>query len=289
MARIVGGVGISHQPAMGREYDRVLSAGEPGERWRPWFDGCRRVSELIDAMAPDHLVVVYNDHLNHFDLDNYPTFAIGVGASFRQADEGGGLRNLPDIPGDAGWGIHLATHLVEHGFDMTVSQNLAIDHGIYSWLPYLNVMAARLPITPIAVNMIRAPLPTPIRLRQLGAALRQGIEARGSEERVLVIATGGLSHQISGGRFGLVNAALDNYLIDRLPDRLDELVALPTREWMRLGGADAAELTMWFSMRSALSSQARPVFSFHTSPSIVGAGALVMAEPGVLASTSAAP
>ena len=37
---------------------------------------------------------------------------------------------------------------------------------------------------------------------------------------------------------------------------------------------------MWFSMRAALSDQARPIFSFHTAPSIVGA--LVMAEPGGL-------
>ena len=287
MARIVGGIGISHQPAMGREFDRVAKQGEPLERWQAWFDGSRRVGELLDQLAPDHIVIVYNDHLNHFDLENYPTFAIGIGASFPQADEGGGLRALPEIPGDPGWGIHLTEHLVENGFDMTVSQNLAIDHGIYSWLPYLSAPPWRVPITPIAVNMIRQPLPAPFRLRQLGEALRRGIEGRIVDQRVVVVATGGLSHQISGGRFGLVNAALDTYLMDRLPRHLDELVSIPTREWMRLGGMDAAELTMWFSMRAALSASARPVFSFHTAPSIVGAGALVLAEPGELTEVDA--
>ena len=283
MAHIVGGIGVSHQPAMGREYDRVQAGGDTLPGWQPWFDGSRRVGAMLAELAPDHIVIVYNDHLNHFDLDNYPTFAIGICRTFPQADEGGGPRPLPSIPGDVGWAMHLAESLVGQGFDMTISQNLAIDHGIYSWLPYVMAPPWRVPVTPIAVNMIRMPLPTPARLRQLGEGIRRGIEARPGKERVVVIATGGLSHQISGARFGLVNAPLDQYLMDRLSGRLDDLVRIPTAEWQRLGGMDAAELTMWFSMRAALSDRARAVFSFHTSPSIVGAGALVMAEPGQLA------
>ena len=73
--------------------------------------------------------------------------------------------------------MHLAGSLVTQGFDMTISQNLAINHGIYSWLPYISAPPWRVAITPIAA-MIRMPLPTPLRLQQLGAAIRRGIEAR---------------------------------------------------------------------------------------------------------------
>ena len=90
-------------------------------------------------LRPSQIIVIYNDHLNHFDFRTYPTFAIGVGDSFPQADEGAGdYRPFPSLPGDPRWGLHLVNFLVrEEEFDLTVCQELAVDHGIYSWLPYV--------------------------------------------------------------------------------------------------------------------------------------------------------
>ena len=286
MATVIGGIGISHTPSMGIEYDRG-TAGPDGfsPRWQPWYDGTRRVEELVERLAPDHLVVVYNDHLNHFDLDNYPTLAIGVGARFRQADEGWGPRDLPDLEGDTRWGLHLTNELVGREFDLTVSQDLAIDHGIFSWLPYVFRRPGDgwpVTVTPIAVNMIRQPLPTAKRLRSLGRAIRASVEAFNGNDRVLVIATGGMSHQLSGSRFGMANEDLDRYFLRNLPGHLDDLVSVPVSEYMRLGGTEAAELTLWFTMRAALSRQATAVYSFQAVPAITGCGALVMAEPGAL-------
>lgn len=90
-------------------------------------------------------------------------------------------------------GPHLSEFLVENEFGITVSQELAVDHGIFSWFPYLVPSAWDLTITPLAVNMMRAPLPTHQRLRHLGEALRAGVEAFGADQRVVVIATGGMS------------------------------------------------------------------------------------------------
>ncbi|WP_432828608.1 hypothetical protein [Dactylosporangium sp. CA-092794] len=282
MACVVAGIGISHTPSMGIEFDRGTAGGTGfSQRWQPWYDGTRRIERLLRALAPDHLVVVYNDHLNYFDLDNYPTLAIGVGERFRQADEGWGLRHLPDLNGDVRWGLHLTEHLVTSEFDMTVSQDLAVDHGIFSWLPYLLERPWPVTVTPIAVNMIRHPLPTARRLHALGRALRTGVESFAADERVVVIATGGMSHQISGARFGIANEGLDRWFLDMLPDHLDQLMAIPVREYMRYGGTEAAELSLWFAMRSALSADARAVYRFQTFPAITGCGALVMLEPGV--------
>jgi hypothetical protein len=287
VARVIGGIGISHTPSMGLEYDRGTGSPDgfsPG--WQPWYEGTRRVQELTERLAPDHLVVVYNDHLNHFDLDNYPTLAIGVGERFPQADEGWGPRDLPDLSGDVRWGLHLTEQLIGREFDLTVSQDLAIDHGIFSWLPYVfhrtgdNDARAQWPVTvtPIAVNMIREPLPTPNRMRSLGQAIRSSVAAFPADERVLVIATGGMSHQISGARFGIANEELDRYFLRQLPGHLDELVEIPVKEYMRLGGTEAAELTLWFAMRAALSERARAAYTFQTFPAITGCGALVMVE-----------
>jgi hypothetical protein len=266
VATVIGGIAISHTPSMGVEYDRGMASSDGfSPRWLPWYDGTRRVADLLARLAPDHLVVVYNDHLNHFDLDNYPALAIGVAERFRQADEGWGPRDLPDLGGDTRWGLHLTQQLTAREFDLTVSQDLAIDHGVFSWLPYVfrrtgdGASGGGWPVTV-----------TPI-----------------CAERVLVIATGGMSHQISGARFGMANEDLDRYFLTRLPDHLDELVAIPVREYMRLGGTDAAELILWFAMRAALSERARPVYTFQVFPGITGCGALVMAEPGALDDTVA--
>jgi len=288
MAAIIGGIGIAHTPSMGMEYDRGMRQGfDP--RWAPWYEGTRPVRQWLAEMRPTQLVVVYNDHLNHFDFDAYPTLALGVGHSFRQADEGWGRRPFPDMPGAPEFGMHLATHLVRHGeFDLTVCQDLALDHGVYSWFPYLADAPWDVPVTPIAVNMIRQPLPTSSRLVKLGRALRRAVQDWETDDRVLVVSTGGMSHQISGARFGISNQTLDRYFLATLPQGLDALAAIPQEDYMRFGGTEAAELALWFVMRAALSGQARAVYDYYTFPQITGCGVLAMAEPSIESSTESA-
>lgn len=277
MARIVGGLGISHTPSMGAEFDRGMRQGfDP--RWQVWYDGTRPVKAWIEALRPTQLVVVYNDHLNHFTFDAYPTLAIGVAEEFRQADEGWGLRPFPGLRGDTDFGWHVTERLVHGGFDMTVCQDLAVDHGVYSWLPYVIDLPWGRPVLPIAVNMVRHPLPTSRRLWDLGAALRRAVEAWPGDDRVLVVSTGGMSHQISGARFGIANEDLDRHFLARLPAHPQELLAIPQEELMRLGGTEAAELSIWFAMRAALSDAARQAYSFYTFPQITGCGVLALAE-----------
>jgi len=280
MARVIGGIGISHSPTMGVEFDRSGDrSGVFDAAWQPWFDGTRPVRELLEELAPDHLVVVYNDHLNYFTLDCYPTLALGVGDGFRQMDEGWGTRDLPPLPGDHRWGVHLSGHLVARDFDLTICQDLGIDHGIFSWMPYVVDPPWSVPITPIAVNMIREPLPRPQRMAALGVALRAGIESFPGDQRVIVIASGGMSHQISGARFGIANEDLDRWFLERLPRHLDELMAIDIAEYTRLGGTEAAELSLWFAMRSALCKEPDLRYSFYTFPKITGCGVQVLTEP----------
>jgi protocatechuate 4,5-dioxygenase beta chain len=279
MARLIGGIGISHTPSMGVEYDRGLARGWAPE-WQVWFDGTRPVKDWLAKAAPDQVVIVYNDHLNHFEFDAYPTLAIGVSDDFPQADEGFGLRPFPSLEGDTDFGWRVTESLVRGGFDMTVCQTLKVDHGVYSWLPYVADAPWPWPVLPIAVNMIRHPIPTSQRLWDLGGALRRAIESWPGDQRVLVIATGGMSHQISGTRFGIANEAFDQFFLDRLQDHARELIDIPQAEYMRLGGTEAAELSIWFAMRGALSEELRKVYAFRTFPKITGCGVIVFEELG---------
>jgi aromatic ring-opening dioxygenase catalytic subunit (LigB family) len=275
MARVIGGFGLSHSPTMAAEYDRGMK-GNFDPRWKPWYDGLQPVKRWLAETKPDQIVIVYNDHMNHFTFDAYPTFALGVSPEYPQADEGWGLRPFPGLPGDTDFGWHVATHLVRKGeFDLTICEDMRIDHGIYSWMPYVAAPPWPAPVLPLAVNMVRHPIPTSERLKKLGLALRAAIESYPKDARVAVIATGGMSHQISGSRFGMANEEWDRHFLKRLENDLDGLVAIPQDEIMRIGGTDASELVMWFAMRAALSPSVRKVHEFYTFPQITGCGVVV--------------
>jgi hypothetical protein len=278
MAMLVGGIGIAHTPSMGYQYDKGM-AGDWDPSWKLWYDGTRPARDWLAEKAPTHLIVVYNDHMNYFDLSTYPTFAIGMSRHFPQADEGYGLRPYPGIDGDPDFAWPIARSLTSAGFDLTFCQELEIDHGIFSWLPYLFEPPWPIRMLPIAVNMLMHPLPSPNRLRQLGAALRHAILAADAEARVVVIGTGGMSHQIHGTRFGMTNERFDRRFLDDIESRMDDLIAIPAKKLMQAAGTEAIELTMWYAMRAALADGARKALSFYTCPAVTGCGVVALDEP----------
>src|SRR5213076_3327496 len=90
MARVLGGIGASHAPSMEHVYDR----GEmETEEWQPLFGPFDEVRRWLERIRPDALFVIYNDHFDHFWLDAWPQFAIGVADRFPIADEGQGARD----------------------------------------------------------------------------------------------------------------------------------------------------------------------------------------------------
>jgi hypothetical protein len=278
MSRILGGIGIAHTPSMGYQYDKGMRDGfDP--KWQPWYDGTRPVKQWLREKHPSHLVVIYNDHMNYFDLKAYPTFAIGMAAHFPQADEGYGLRPFPGVDGDPDFAWPIARSLVRDGFDLTFCQELELDHGVYSWLPYLFDAPWPLKVLPIAVNMLMQPVPTPARLHALGTSLRRALQNDGANRDVVVLATGGMSHQIHGTKFGLTNEKWDRYFLDAIEQRQSELLATPVEQIMQVAGTEAAELTMWYAMRAALADDARTHYSFYALPAVTGCGVIALDEP----------
>ena len=273
MARIVGGIGSSHAPSIAAAWDKGQQADK---LWAPLFDGYTPVKRWLQARQPDLMVVLYNDHMNRFFFDAYPTFALGVADSFPQADEGWGRRDLPDLPGNSAFGWHLARSLIQDEFDPTICQEMAIDHGIFSVLPLLTEARWPAPIVPIAVNVIQHPLPTAQRLFRLGQAIRRAVETYPVELRVVVIGTGGLSHQLHGERFGLVNPEWDNRFLDLLETDPEALAALPHTEYMEQGGAESVEMIIWLAMRAALGTAVKRVHRNYHAPLITGYGLLAL-------------
>jgi hypothetical protein len=277
MARVVGGIGCSHAPSIAHSYDRGLQ-NDP--MWAPLYQGYAPAKEWLDKLRPDLIIVVYNDHMNRFFFDAYPTFALGVSESHPQADEGWGKRDLPDLPGHAKFSWHFAQSLIEDEFDPTICQEMTVDHGILSVLPLLTDNRWPAPLVPLAANVIQHPVPTPRRFFRLGQAIRHAVESYPEDLRVLVVATGGMSHQLHGERFGFVNPDWDNEFMDRLEGDPQSLVALRHHDYMERGGAESVEMIMWLAMRGALGDKVRRVHRQYYAPMLTGYGLVVFESAG---------
>ena len=251
MATIIGGIGTSHVPTIGITYDKGRHT-EPA--WAPLFEGYQPVARWLQEQKPDVLVFFYNDHANSFFFDFYPTFAIGISPEFELADEGAGKRPLPPVQGHSELAIHLAESLVNDEFDMTVFQDKPLDHGCHSPLPLLWPPQPGWPgaLVPIQINVLQYPLPTALRCYKLGQAVRRAVASYPEDLRVVVVGTGGLSHQIHGERTGFNNTEWDMQFLHLLEHDPAQLTRLTHADYVRLGGAEGAEVIMWLAMRGAL-------------------------------------
>ena len=71
-------------------------------------------------------------------------------------DENGRLLSADDLAGDGSAGLRD----VADEFDPTICQEMKLDHGVLSFLPLLTDIDWKVPVVPLAVNVIQHPIPT---------------------------------------------------------------------------------------------------------------------------------
>jgi protocatechuate 4,5-dioxygenase beta chain len=265
MAKIVGGLATSHVPAIGAALDHGRE-NEP--YWQPLFAGYERAKQWIAEVAPDVILLVYNDHASAFSLDLIPTFAIGCAAEFPIADEGWGPRPVPPVPGHPELAWHVAQSTILDEFDMTIVNKMSVDHGLTVplSLAYGKPAAWPVPVIPLAVNVVQYPPPTGRRCYQLGRAIRRAIQSFEQPLRVVVFGTGGMSHQLQGPRAGLINREFDSAFLDEIVVDPARLAQKPHIDYVREAGSEGIELVMWLIMRGALDDDVREVHRFYHVP-----------------------
>jgi protocatechuate 4,5-dioxygenase beta chain len=275
MARIVGGICTSHIPAIGNAIARGLQ-NDP--YWQPFFEGYPPVREWLERVKPDVAVMVYNDHGLNFFLDKMPTFAIGAAAEYQNADEGWGLPTLPPYPGDPDLSWHIIESLVNDEFDITSCQEMRVDHAFTVPIALLwPGTQRRVKTVPVAVNTVQHPLPTPHRCFKLGEALGRAIASYRKDLRVVVLGTGGLSHQLDGERAGFINKEFDLECLEKIVNDPQALTKYSIHDLVRLAGTQGVELIMWLVMRGALSTRVRQVHRhYHIPVSNTAAGLLLL-------------
>ncbi len=274
MATIIGGVAVSHTPTIGFAFDRDKHTDPV---WAPIFEAFEPVKQWLADVKPDVAIVTYNDHVTSFFFDHYSAFALGIGDRYEVADEGGGPRDLPGIQGHPGLAAHIGQSLVTEEFDMSFFQGKPLDHGCFSPLSVLWEHKNGWPvdIVPLQMGVLQFPIPTARRFYKLGQALRRAIESYPEDLRVVIVATGGLSHQVHGERAGFNNTPWDMQFLDLFEKDPERLASMTHAEFAELGGVEGAEVVMWLTMRGALSPQVKKLHQAYYLPSMTGIAAAI--------------
>jgi protocatechuate 4,5-dioxygenase beta chain len=122
-------------------------------------------------------------------------------------------------------------------------------------------------------------LPSPARCFKLGRAIGRAIESYPEDVRVVVIGTGGLSHQLDGERAGFINKDFDLLCCEKIVNDPLELASYTIHDLVRLAGTQGVELISWLVMRGALADPVREVHSqYHIPVSNTAAGLMVLAN-----------
>lgn len=270
MANIVGAIASSHTPTIGF----ALDAGKQNDPvWAPIFQAFEPVQKWLAEKKPDVLLMVYNDHVTSFFFDHYSAFTLGIGKQYKVADEGGGARKLPPIGGHAALAQHIGTSLMADEFDMSFFQEKPLDHGCFSPLSILwNHENGAWPgqIVPLQIGVLQFPIPSARRCFKLGEGLRRAIESYPEDINVVLVATGGLSHQVHGERAGFNNPSWDTQFLDLFENDPETLLNMTHADFARLGGMESAEVVMWMVMRGAMPAGLRCLHREYYLPSMTG-------------------
>lgn len=256
------------------------------EKWQQRYEACQKaigvLGDVLRQAGPDAIVVLGDDQHEQFQDDNMPTFAVYHGrsmpvvrhtgrntAAWKAAEEDGWAETAKEYP--TAWELadQLIRQLTSDEFDVARSNRLRDEIGVghaFSFLYRRILPGSALPMVPVMVNTYYPPnQPTPKRCYAMGQALRRAIESWGSDTRVAVMASGGLSHVV-------IDEELDQVTIDAMlhKDRA-RLCSLP-REKLHGG---TSEILNWVALAGAMEPLEMKLLDYVTtyrSPAGTGCG-----------------
>jgi aromatic ring-opening dioxygenase catalytic subunit (LigB family) len=244
MARVVSAMAMTHSPGLTGWFDRA-----PAHFQSQALRAFAEMRERLAASRPDVIVLFTNDHLLNWPINNTPEYTVGIGSEHVGPadwyDEWLALEKYR-IPGHP----KLARYIVDEGARRRLAfaylRHMQFDDGVSVPMHYLNPTGA-IPLVPVSMNCTVPPIPTPERAYQVGATLRELFASYPGDERVALLATGGLSHEPGGPRYFWVDEEFDLWFLDLLK-KGDHAVLLHecTLERMEAAGSGGtAELLAW--------------------------------------------
>jgi protocatechuate 4,5-dioxygenase beta chain len=168
-------------------------------------------------------------------------------------------------------------------FDVTSCQQMLVDHAFAVPMALLWPGSTAWPVrtVPIAINTVQHPLPSASRCFRLGQAVGRAIESFPQDLNVVILGTGGLSHQLDGTRAGFINKPFDLMCMEKIVTEPTALTGYSTAELIELAGLQGVELLMWLAARGALGGEVTCLHSnYHIPISNTAAGLMLFENRG---------
>lgn len=228
-------------------------------------DGLSLLRTRLQELKPDTLVLIGDDQDENYRDENLPQLAIYTGEEFVLGGRTGTAG--PRYRSDTALARAIHEGAVDAGFDLAGSSKFKddalISHAHTEVLRYLDP-GASVPAVLIFVNAIHVPGPTPARCYAFGKALRQLIESTPDDRRVVLYASGGLSHYTAGfpwphyqgeAGVGSIDVDFDRRSVALMREgRGSDLVNLTSKDLLDTGNI---EMRQWIVLQGALG-EARP-------------------------------
>lgn len=240
---LVYAAAMSHAPGI-----TAWPEAAPAEQRERLDDAFERLATDLHSAGAETSVVLTSEHWNNFFLDHVGAFCVGRAAAYSGPVEPFLRIERREVAGDPELAGRIVTAAYERGFEPSFSYELSFDHGTMLPLHKLHVNGTR--VVPVFFNTLVDPQPSAARAYAFGAVI--GDVLRASDERVALIATGGMSHDPGELRHGIIDSSFDRLFIERM-ERGD---AAGLRSYSRAdfaaAGAGAFELLAWIALQGAL-------------------------------------
>ena len=199
----------------------------------------------VEKLKPDLMVGISNDHFSVF-FDPMPAFCIATGPRFHGPNpDFEHIMGLPcqEYMGHPEYAMALLEKSYDSGFDPAFSRaELLFEDQFPIPLHFLN-RERTIPIVPVYVNCTLVPLPPLTRCFELGSVLKSIAEER--PERILVLASGGLSHFVGTVEEGSIDYEFESRVLGAMTEGcLKDVLNLDQSEISQAGNG-AHEIRNW--------------------------------------------
>lgn len=257
MAQLVATLGIAHAPGVTGWIDRA-----PKEEQDAVLAGYAEFSRRMQTLKPDVIIGVANDHLLNFPMSHMPDFCVGIGDHWEgPAPWFKDWLNVPDyeISGYRDMARTLVRESAKAGINHDFAEHLLFDDNWSVPLKFLFPQYdAR--FIPIHMNPIVPPTPSSGRCLAVGKQIARIVNDYPTNERVVVMATGGLSHDPGGHDYFTVHEAFDRWFMGLLETGDLEAVEreLPFEKYLEGGDGGGSELLAWLVAMGAAAQMGKP-------------------------------
>lgn len=197
----------------------------------------------------DVLILLTSEHWANFFLDHMSPWVVGRGETFEGPIEPWMKIPRTAIPGDPALADAIVERAYAVGVEPAFSYELKLDHGSVVPLSFLTP-DLDMPVVPVFFNTLGAPQPSPARCHALGRVI--GDIARGSDKRIGIIATGGMSHDPGEVGHGVIDSAFDHRFLDEMARGDTAALTRYTIADLNAAGAGTIELIAWIALAGAL-------------------------------------